>query len=117
MDTGDSPIIAYQNASDLLGFPTLDIARPISVYTGMIAGNCGPVVGIIPQWQCDTLDDATQGGGGGHLFEAEYVSTAVDITGLASVAYYEYDDYYGEGRLKFTYQQRIYEVFLPLAIR
>jgi hypothetical protein len=117
MDTGNTPVIAYQNASDPMGFSTLDIARPISAYVGKVAGNCGPMVGIIPQWQCDTLDDAAQGGGGGHLYEADYVSVDVGITGLASVAYYEYDDYYGEGRLKYAYQQRVYDVFLPLVIK
>ncbi len=116
MDSSDQPIIAYQNASDPLGFSTLNIARPISAH-GQVAGNCGPVVGIVPQWLCDTLDDATQDGGGGHLYEADYVSAAVDLTGLAAIAYYEYDDYHAEGRLKFAYQVRQEKIYLPLIIK
>lgn len=116
MDSDDRPIIVYQNASDPLGFSTLDIARPISAH-GQVTGNCGPVVGIIPQWLCDTLDDATQGGGGGHLYEADYVSAAVDLTGLAAIAYYEYDDYHAEGRLKFANQVRQEKIYLPLVIK
>lgn len=114
MDNSDQPIIAYQNASDPLGFSTLDVARPISVHD-QISGNCGPEVGYVPQWQCITVDDATQGGGGGHLNEADYVSAAVGQTGLAAIAYYEYDDYYAEGRLKFAYQ--VHQIYLPLVIK
>ena len=113
----NQPMIAYQNSSDPLGFSTLDIARLLSDYPGKTAGNCGPVVGIIPQWQCDTLDNADQGGGGGNLYEADYVAAAIDPTGLAMIAYYEYDDYHTEGRLKIAYQERLEKIYLPLIIK
>jgi len=117
IDPSGHAIIAYQNSSDPLGFPTLDIARPMVAYAGKIAGNCGPTVGIVPQWQCDTLDNATEGGGGGYLYEAEYTSVTIEPTGLAYISYYEYDDYYEVGRLKLAYQLRMEEVYLPLVIK
>jgi hypothetical protein len=113
----NQPMIAYQNSSDPMGFSTLDIARPLSDYPGQTAGNCGPLVGIIPQWQCDTLDNADQGGGGGYLYEADYVAASIDPTGLAMIAYYEYDDFYTEGRLKIAYQERVENTYLPLIIK
>lgn len=115
-DTSGYPIIAYEDASDSLGFPVLNIARPITAYS-QVAGNCGPQVGLIYQWQCDTLDDATQGGGAGYLHEAEYAAVAVDATGLATIAYYEYDDYNDEGRLKVAAQYRSEKVYLPMIVR
>ena len=53
----------------------------------------------------------------GHLYEADYVSAAVDLTGLAAIAYYEYDDYHAEGRLKFANQVRQEKIYLPLVIK
>ena len=116
VDADGHPLIAYEDASDLFGISVLNIARPIDAY-GQISGNCGPQVGILHQWQCDTLDNATEGGGGGHLHEADYVSTAVNSAGLVFVSYYEYDDYNdeGEGRLKVIYQQ--HTVFLPMIVK
>jgi hypothetical protein len=110
------PIIAYQDASDEQGLPVLKTARPVAAY-GMTIGNCGPQVGLIYEWQCETIDDGTQGGGGGHLSEADYVSVDVDPTGLTYIAYSEYDDYYSLTRLKLAYQYRPHTVFLPLVVR
>ena len=114
--TGGYPLIAYEDASDLSGISVLNIARPIDAY-GQISGNCGPQVGILHQWQCDTLDNATSGGGGGYLYEADYLSTDINADGLAFVSYYEYDDYNSEGRLKVVYQQQSITVFLPIIIK
>jgi len=111
MDTANLPMIAYQNATDPQGYPMLKVARPINAY-GLIAGNCGPQVGYLYQWQCNTIDGAA-----GYLYEADYVSAMIDPTGLAYVAYSEYDDYYSQYRLKVAYQQRLQEIYLPLAIK
>ena len=47
MDSSDQPIIAYQNASDPLGFSTLDVARPISAH-GFAAGTVDQWSGLSP---------------------------------------------------------------------
>ncbi len=72
---------------------------------GATVGNCGPIVNLFHRWQCATIDDATQGGGAGHLYEAAFASVAVDPNGLAAIAYNEIDDYFNEGRLKVAYQE------------
>ena len=104
VDPDGYPIIAYEDASDPLGFPVLNIARPAFAH-GTAVGNCGPIVNLFHRWQCTTIDDATQGGGAGYLYEADFVSVAVDPNGFVAVAYHEMDDYNNEGRLKFASQE------------
>jgi hypothetical protein len=104
LDLDNYPLIAYKDDSDPLGYPALNVARPALAH-GMTAGNCGPIVALVHQWQCDTIDDASQGGGFGYLYEADFVSVAFDSFGLATVAYDESDDYYNEIRLKIADQQ------------
>lgn len=104
VDPDGYPVIAYEDASDPMGFSVLNIARPALAH-GTTVGNCGPIVNLFRRWQCTTIDDATQGGGAGHLYEAAFASVAVDPNGLAAIAYNEIDDYYNEGRLKFAYQE------------
>lgn len=117
VDSLSYPLIAYKDAADSLGYPTLNIARPMGAY-GQLAGNCGPIPvgGIAPTWQCDVIDNATQGGGAGYLSEADYVSVDVDTFGLASIAYYEYDDYNNVGRLKMA-AQHFMRAYLPLIVK
>jgi hypothetical protein len=103
MDPDDYPVIAYEDASDPMGFSVLNVARPALAH-GATVGNCGPIVNLFHRWQCTTIDDATQGGGAGHLYEAAFASVAVDPNGLAAIAYNEIDDYFDEGRLKVAYQ-------------
>jgi hypothetical protein len=104
VDPDGYPVIAYQDASDPLGFPVLNIARPAFAH-GTAVGNCGPIVNLFHRWQCTTIDDATQGGGAGYLYEADFASVAVDPNGFVAVAYHEMDDYNNEGRLKFASQE------------
>jgi len=103
MDTADYPIIAYQEDSDPVGFPVLNVARPVFAH-GTTTGNCGPIVALAHRWQCTTIDDATQGGGAGSLYEADFAAVGIAPNGLAHIAYYENDDYNGEGRLKYAAQ-------------
>jgi len=104
LDLEGYPIIAYEDASDPTGASVLNVARPIYAH-GSVVGDCGPIVGAHPSWKCTTIDDATQGGGGGYLYEADFASVAVDPSGFAAIAYNEYDDFNNEGRLKFAVQE------------
>ncbi len=110
VDLEGYPIIAYQEASDPMGVSVLNIARPAFAH-GTSIGNCGPIVNLNHSWQCTTIDDATQGGGAGNLYEADFTSVAVDPNGFAAIAYNEYDDYNNEGRLKFAYQESMGLIF------
>lgn len=104
VDLEGYPIIAYQEDSDPMGFPYLNVARPAFAH-GSLTGNCGPIVNLFRRWQCTTIDDATQGGGAGSLYEADFTAVGVAPNGLASIAYYEIDGYNNEGRLKFAAQE------------
>ena len=73
VDLDGYPAIAYQDDSDPMGFSVLKVARPALAH-GTTIGNCGPIVNLFRRWQCTTIDDATQGGGAGHLFEADFAS-------------------------------------------
>lgn len=117
LDAHSYPIIAYKDAADTLGYPTLNIARP-SLAFGNTVGNCGPIPsgGIAPTWQCDVIDNAAQGGGAGYLYEADYTAIDIDAKGLAYVAYHEYDDYHSLARLKIAYQF-MWKAFLPTIMR
>lgn len=101
---GSNIYIAYQDASDDLAPATLKVAHP------EILGNCGPKALTFFTWECSTVDDASYGSG--YLSEADYVSVAVNQSGMAGIAYYESDSYYNEGHLKFAYQYS--QLFLPM---
>ena len=104
VDPDGYPVIAYQSDSDPSGFSVLKVARPTLAH-GAYIGNCGPIVNTFHQWQCETIDDATQGGGAGNLYEAEYAAVGIDPDGVAYIAYYEEDDFNNEGRLKLAHQE------------
>jgi len=110
VDPDGYPVIAYQNDSDPSGFSVLNVARPALAH-GTSVGNCGPIVNSFRRWQCETIDDATQGGGAGNLYEADFASVAVDPNGFAAIAYNEMDDYHNEGRLKFASQENSNSIF------
>lgn len=110
VDPDGYPVIAYQDDSDPMGFSVLNVARPALAH-GATIGNCGPIVNLYHRWQCETIDDATQGGGAGHLYEAEYAAVGIDPDGAAYIAYYEEDDYNNEGRLKLAYQEVVDLIF------
>jgi hypothetical protein len=114
LDAEGEPIIAYQDFSEQQSPAALKIARPYYVY-GKPVGNCGDaLIGIITFWQCDYLD-----GGGSYLNEADYAAVSVSPAGLATVAYYETDDYYNLGRLKVAQeqQQQHFTVHVPLIMK
>jgi hypothetical protein len=104
VDPEGYPVIAYQDDSDPMGFSVLNVARPALAH-GTTTGNCGPIVNLFRRWQCTTIDDATQGGGAGNLYEADYAAVGIDPDGVAYIAYYEEDDYNNEGRLKLAHQE------------
>ena len=106
VDLQGYPIIAYEDASDPTGVSVLKVARPVLAH-GIPAGNCGPIGSLGHSWQCTTIDDATQGGGAGNLYEADFAAVAVDPNGFAVIAYNEYDDLNNEGRLKFAGQEGV----------
>jgi hypothetical protein len=87
------------------------VARPAAALA-QTEGNCGPLVGGLPSWQCDTIDD-----GGEQLDEGSYASVTVDPRGLASIAYYESrrDAPLTAGRLKVARQG--FWVYLPVVVR
>ena len=114
IDPSGLPVIAYQDSSDNFAPSVLNIARPMEAYN-ITGGNCGPDLGLFRTWQCDTIDNATQGGGGGYLSEADYASVGVNSAGLVFIAYNENDDYNNLVRLKVASQY--YPVFLPLVVR
>ena len=109
LDEQGYPFIAYQDASDDQSPATLNVARPTNALD-KIQGNCGPKVGLLYTWQCDTMD-----GGGSWTDEADYASIAVASNGLATIAYHEIDSYYNGGRLKIAYQS--FRIFMPVIIR
>jgi hypothetical protein len=117
MDAAGDPIIAYQNASEDLAPAMLNIARPAAAYNNVIAiGNCGDVPPgyLFMVWQCNTIDNAAYGYGNVNL--ADYASVAVGPDGLATIAYYEIDDYNVRNSLKVAYQL-FFQTFLPIVSR
>jgi hypothetical protein len=106
VDAGGYPNIVYQDASDPMGPAVLKIARPSNV-VGQPIGNCGPSGGLFLTWQCDVLDV-----GGSEVDEANYASLTFNSAGLATVAYYETDNYYSTGYLKVL--QQVLQLSLPL---
>jgi len=111
VDSAGYPIIAYQDASVDLAPAGLKVARPAPA-VGLLIGNCGapPPNGLFMYWQCETLDN-----GGAHSSVADYAAISISPSGLAVVAYSDYDDYYDEFNLKVAYQRL--QVFLPLIMR
>jgi hypothetical protein len=100
MDKDGAPIIAYEYVPADPGHSVLRIARPYYVY-GSQFGNCGdtPPGYLFNYWTCSTLDIA-----GAETEEAEFVSLAINNSGLAMIAYHENDNYYNPN-LKIAYQR------------
>ena len=112
LDKNGYPMIAYQDTSEALAPAALKIAFP-GAALGLVPGetNCGPETPF-STWYCGIVD-----GGGSYTDEAGSVSIAFNSAGLATIAYYELDDYAfpAEGNLKVAYQ--LLRQFLPSILR
>jgi hypothetical protein len=110
IDSDGYPIIAYQEIADEFSPPRLLIARPFNVFNDGSFGNCGdtPPGYMFTYWRCKVLDNAGQ-----YVEEADFISTAVNSSGLVGVAYSEYDSYYVATSLKYTGQK--FATFLPIS--
>jgi hypothetical protein len=80
------------------------MARPVAAL-GQLVGNCGPV-SVYFTWQCDTISLGVS------ISQGDYLSLAVNSTGLATLAYYG-DSVVSDGDLKIAYQRL--QLFLPAA--
>jgi hypothetical protein len=109
LDAQGQPVIAYQDFLEDLAPAKLKLARPSTAYGEMI-GNCGAVPPgyLFLYWQCRQLDSGINT----YVNLADYAAVSVSPAGLATVAYYETDDYYSEGRLKVAQQH--FGIYLPL---
>ena len=99
VDAQSFPVIAYQS-----GGSVLKVARPVQAIDQFI-GNCGPVSTFFT-WQCDSLSLGVS------ISQGDYLSLAVNSTGLATLAYYG-DSLTADGDLKIAYQRL--QLFLPAA--
>jgi len=121
LDADGQPIIAYQDASEEQGPSVLNIARPATVYVGpgeIGVGNCGdpacPDPGcLFSYFQCNIIDNAAYGIGYVNL--ANFTSVAVGPNGLATIAYYEDDNYNMDQNLKVAYQ--LFQLYAPLLFK
>ncbi len=100
-DASDQPWIAYRGSSGA------GVGLKIAHYKDGFLGNCGPLIGVVHTWDCDTLDE-----GGETLLEGASISLAFHPTGLAQVAYLE-NDSSSTHNLKFATQFQAKDLFLP----
>jgi hypothetical protein len=101
VDEAGRPFIAYQS-----GASGLMTARPVTALGNPI-GNCGPT-NLFFTWQCDLLSL------GIGIVQADYVSLAVNASGLASIAYHG-ESIVTAGNLRLA-SQRL-QVFVPVALK
>jgi len=116
IDNGGYPIIAYQKIESDFSNPILLVARPYMAFNDDSLGNCGDVPPgyVFQYWRCNILDNAGQ-----YLSEAEYVSVAVNSSGVAEIAYpefYAYDQGDNNTSLKVIYQVYLHS-FLPILFK
>ena len=112
VDKQGYPIIAYMDAYSSISATKLKIARPAAAY-GNSDGNCGeePPGDLFLYWQCETIDKGYQD----IVNEGAFAAVSVSPSGLATIAYYEEDEYNMLGRLKVAQQH--YIAFLPLIVK
>ena len=103
MDYGGLPIIAYHTYKQgiEITLSTLNVARPAAAL-GLESGSCGPG----DSWQCDRIPDT------GH--PGDYLSIALNPSGLATVAYVNYHKF--GSSLRVAYQPP-FKAYLPQAWR
>jgi hypothetical protein len=112
LDPDGYPMIAYQYKSTSYPQVVLRIARPYLAYGDSSFGNCGDVPPgyLFQYWRCTTLDDNGQ-----YYTEGDFVSLAINGSGLAVISYAEEDLYYSTTGLKVAYQRA--KVYLPVITR
>jgi hypothetical protein len=105
-DAAGYPIIAYQSANG-----SLNVARPLAAL-GLPggSGNCGPA-NPLSTWYCRTID---RSGTWVTYRNGDFVSVAVNSSGLATIAYYGFVTSSG-GNLDVAYQQ--VQAMLPLVAK
>ena len=112
LDPDGYPMIAYQYKAT--GYPqiVLRIARPYLAYGDASFGNCGDVPPgyLFLYWRCTTLDDSGQ-----YYNQGDFISLAINGSGLAVISYSEGDLYYSTTGLKVAYQRA--KVYLSFIIR
>jgi hypothetical protein len=101
VDKNNQPFIAYSDAEEDLGPLGLKVTGPSTVPPW---NTCD---GTLPDWQCARID-----GGGQYLDAGKYIGLGVKDSGVAVIAYSEFDTYDTVYDLKLTYQT-IWS-FLPL---
>jgi hypothetical protein len=106
VDAASYPIIAYQKGG------SLKVARPLDAL-GLLAGsgNCGPE-DPFSTWKCETIDPFQSLG---PVVNGDFVSIALNSSGLATIAYYQEFSASFTGILKVAYQQL--QGFLPLVMK
>ena len=116
IDNDGYPVIAYQKTESDFSNPVLFVARPYLAFGDDSFGTCGDVPPgyVFQYWRCNILDAAGQ-----YLSEAEYVSVAVNSSGLTEIAYpefYAYDQGDNNTSLKVIYQVYLHS-FLPMLFK
>ncbi len=104
VDAAGRPIIAYQKVG------SLKVARPAAAL-GLLIGNCGPSTPFYT-WYCETIDPFQSLG---PVSNGDFVSIALNSSGLATIAYYQEFSASFIGILKVAYQQ--FQGFLPLVMK
>ncbi|MEE4273071.1 MAG: hypothetical protein V2I67_15465 [Thermoanaerobaculales bacterium] len=102
-DGAGYPVIAYQDATSMVGPATLKLARPYAATDWSGVPNCGPQ-DLLYTWLCERVDE-----GGSDLDEASVVAMSMNPAGEALVAYRELDSYPypTEGRIKVAMEPRV----------
>ncbi len=107
VDAAGYPIIAYQSQ-----YGSLNVAQPVPAL-GLPGGggNCGPL-NPSSTWYCETIDRYNQWV---PYRQGDYVSIALDSSGLATIAYYGFITS-TQGNLNVSYQ-RFHQIYLPLVMK
>ena len=106
-DAAGYPIIAYQSENN-----SLNVAQPVAAL-GLSGGggNCGPE-NPFSTWYCKTID---RSGTWTPYRHGDFVSIALNQSGLATIAYNEYITPSSDGNLAVSYQR--FQVFEPLVLK
>jgi hypothetical protein len=107
VDAAGYPIIAYQSQNG-----SLNVAQPVpALGLSVGGGNCGPE-NPFSTWYCKTID---RSGVWIPYRHGDFVSIALDSSGLATIAYYGFITS-TQGNLNVSYQ-RFHQIYLPLVMK